>query len=172
MFVISKGAAGIAAISYRNVQIAVKVYTCSMPSLEPIITFLQLLIVSECFYILTMIAFKLSLAIFFLRILITQWQRYLIIGAVTTSTIFGVAYLFFAVFQCGWYTNVDVLILRMVAGKCAPKSVGLGMNYTYATLGTISDWTCGLIPILILRGSNMPRKTKIIVCGLLAFAAM
>ena len=132
----------------------------------------QLLIVAECFYILSMIALKLSLAIFFLRILASQWQRYVIVAAVTVSTIFGIAYLLFAVFQCGMFDSINIFIVRLVGGMCAKKPVGLAMNYTYAVLGTISDWTCGLIPIFLLRKSNMPLRAKIIVCGLLLFAAM
>jgi len=132
----------------------------------------QLLIVSECFYILTMIVLKLSLAMFFLRILAAQWQRWLIIAVVSISTAFGVAYFFFAIFQCGWVDNIDVFITRMILGQCASKPVGMAMNYTYSLLGTISDWTCGLVPIFLLKGSNMPRKTKIVVCCLLAFASM
>jgi hypothetical protein len=119
-----------------------------------------------------MIALKLSLAIFFLRILASQWQRWLIVTAVSTSTIFGVAYFFFAIFQCGFVSSIQVLIFRMVNGQCAAKPTAMAMNYVYALLGTISDWTCGLVPVFLLRKSNMPKKAKMIVCALLVFASM
>lgn len=127
---------------------------------------------SECFYILTMTALKLSLAVFFLRILSNQWQRWLVIGAVSTSTAFGIAYFFFAVFQCGRVDTINVFIIRMISGQCASKPVGMAMNYTYSLLGAISDWTCGLVPIFLLKDSNMPRKAKVVACGILVFASM
>lgn len=132
----------------------------------------QLLIVAECFYILIMISLKLSLAIFFLCILHTQWQRWIIVAAVSISTACGVVYLFFAIFQCGVVPNIDVFIIRMMSNQCASKPVGMAINFTYSILGTISDWTCGLVPIFLLKDANMPFKAKIVVCCLLAFASM
>jgi hypothetical protein len=119
-----------------------------------------------------MMALKLSLALFFFRIMVMRWQRWIILASITASTVFGVAYFFFAIFQCGWFSNIDMFIGRIVQGKCANKSVGLGMNYTYASLATISDWVCGLIPIFILRESTMLLKAKLIVCGLMFLAAV
>ena len=117
-------------------------------------------------------ALKLSLAVFFLRVLQAQWQRWLIVAAVSISTVFGIAYFFFAVFQCGFVTSIQIFILKMVTGQCADRNVGVAMNYTYAILGTISDWTCGLVPIFLLVNSNMPKRAKIMVCCLMAFASM
>jgi hypothetical protein len=120
-----------------------------------------------------MIALKISLGLFFLRFLITKWQRVLIIATVTISTIFGVAHLFFAIFQCGYFSNIEVFISRMISGTCAAQSVGKGMNYTYAVLTMITDWICGLLPIFVLHESTtMPKKTKIAVGGLLAVGSV
>lgn len=119
-----------------------------------------------------MIALKLSLTIFFLRVLITRWQRWIIVTTITLSTTFGVGYFFFAIFQCGYYYNINVFINRMVRGLCASMSVGLGMNYTYAALTTTSDWSCVVIPIFVLRESTMPLKRKLVVGGLMLFASV
>lgn len=109
---------------------------------------------------------------FFLRILVVRWQRLVLIVAISTSTIFGVAYFFFAIFQCGFCKNIAVFNYRISEGRCANKFIGLAMNYTYAILTTISDWICGLLPIFILKDSNMPLRAKFVVGGLLAFAAL
>jgi len=132
----------------------------------------QLLIVTECFYILTMIALKLSLAIFFLRVLVTRWQRWIIVTTITLSTLCGVFYFFFAIFQCGYFSNIAIFIHRMVRGQCASMSVGLGMNYAYAALATTSDWACVVIPIFVLRESTMPIRRKLVVGGLMLFASL
>jgi hypothetical protein len=60
----------------------------------------------------------------------------------------------------------------MVRGQCASKSIGLGINYTYAALATISDWACVLIPIFVLRESTMPLRRKLVVGGLMFFASL
>jgi hypothetical protein len=133
---------------------------------------MKLLICTELFYILTMIVLKLSIGLFFLRILVTRWQRLFLVSTIALATIFGVAHFFFAIFQCGLYAHIEIFIVRMVAGTCAKPKVGLGMNYTYATLTTFSDFVCGLLPIFILRESNMPIRTKIFIGCLLALAAV
>jgi hypothetical protein len=119
-----------------------------------------------------MIALKLSLGIFFLRILLSRWQRLLLLTAITLATVFGLALFFFAIFQCGLFSDIEIFMERMIAGTCAKPRVGLAMNYTYAILTTFSDWICGLLPIFILKDSSMPMQTKLVVGFLLALAAM
>jgi hypothetical protein len=118
------------------------------------------------------IALKLSLAIFLLRVLVTRWQRWIIATTIALSTTFGVGYFFFAIFQCGYFYNINVFIHRMVRGQCASMSVGLGINYTYAALVTTSDWSCVIIPIFVLRESTMPLRRKLVVGGLMIFASV
>lgn len=119
-----------------------------------------------------MITLKLSLAIFFLRILTILWQRWIIVTTITLTTLFGIVNLFFAIFQCGYFSNITVFVERIVHNQCASESVGLGINYTYASLATTSDWTCVLIPIFVLRESTMPMRRKVVVGGLMIFASL
>lgn len=119
-----------------------------------------------------MIALKLSLAIFFLRILIIPWQRLIILTAITLTTTFGIVNLFFAIFQCGYFSDISVFVYRIVRNQCANKAIGLGINYTYAALTTTSDWTCILIPIFVLKESTMPMRRKFLVGGLMIFASL
>ncbi|KAF2429293.1 hypothetical protein EJ08DRAFT_572017, partial [Tothia fuscella] len=133
---------------------------------------LQVMLCTEIFYILTMILLKISLCLFFMRFLITRWQRLVILSTVILATLFGVAHLFFAIFQCGYFTDIDQFIVRIATGACASEPISKGMNYTYAVLTMITDWICGLLPIFILKGSTMPRKTKWAVGTLLAFGSI
>jgi hypothetical protein len=132
----------------------------------------KLLLCTELFYILTIIVLKLSIGMFFLRILIERWHRLLLISIIAIANLFGVAHFFFAIFQCGLFSHINTFITRMVAGTCAKPKIGLGMNYTFAILTTISDLVCGLLPIFILRESNMPTVTKIAIGCVLAIAAV
>lgn len=89
-------------------------------------------------YILTTVIFKLSLAVFFLRIVNRKWQRRVIIGSVTIYTCFGVAWLFIAVFQCG---SPTAYYQNEVAGKCLPfKTVLRPLNYIHGVLNALTDW--------------------------------
>jgi len=48
-----------------------------------------------------MIFVKLSLGMFFLRIVLQRWQQWLVKGVMAMSVVFGIAYTFFVIFQCG-----------------------------------------------------------------------
>ncbi|TLD18271.1 Aldehyde dehydrogenase [Venturia nashicola] len=132
----------------------------------------SLILVTECFYVLSMITLKLSLAIFFLRILRILWQRWIILTTITLTTVFGIVDLFFAIFQCGYFSEITIFVDRLVHNKCASKGLGWGINYTYAALATTSDWTCVLVPIFVLQASTMPTKRKVVVGGLMIFACL
>lgn len=119
-----------------------------------------------------MVMLKLSLAVFFLRILTILWQRWIILTTVTLTTVFGIVNLFFAIFQCGYFSDITVFVDRLVRNKCASEAIGLGINYTYASLATTSDWTCVLVPIFVLQKSTMPTKRKSVVGGLMVFASL
>ncbi|KAG9645928.1 hypothetical protein KCU64_g10726, partial [Aureobasidium melanogenum] len=56
-------------------------------------------------YILTTVTLKISLAIFFLRIVVRPWQRKVIYAATTVYAVYATAFAFVAVFQCGIPTN-------------------------------------------------------------------
>lgn len=89
-------------------------------------------------YILTTVIFKLSLAVFFLRVVNQRWQRQVIIGSVTLYTLFGTAWLFVAIFQCGSPANYGA---NEAAGKCLPfQTVLRPLNYTHGVLNAVTDW--------------------------------
>lgn len=61
----------------------------------------QWLVTAEVFYVLTMLVLKISLALFFLRIMVKRWQQKVVYVAITFSTLMSIGYFFFACFQCG-----------------------------------------------------------------------
>jgi putative copper export protein len=124
-----------------------------------------------------MIAVKLALAFFFLRILTppssTQiLMRRTLIVTVTLSTLIGIAYFFFAVFQCGSISGSGTLLRKMKQGQCASADFGLAMGYSHGVITMLTDWVCGLLPVFILWNSKMPRRAKVVVGLLLGFAAV
>ncbi|KAI4849356.1 hypothetical protein E4T44_03400 [Aureobasidium sp. EXF-8845] len=121
-------------------------------------------------YILTTIIFKLSLAVFFLRIVNQRWQRQVIIGSVSLYTLFGTAWLFVAIFQCG---NPGDYGKNEAAGKCLPfQTVLRPLNYTHGVFNAVTDWIFAIIPIFVVRSAQMHKQQKITVCTILGLGVL
>jgi hypothetical protein len=120
-------------------------------------------------YILTTVALKISLAIFFLRIVVRTWQRRVIWTVTAIYTLYAIAFAFVAVFQCGIPTN---FLIKEAVGICIHDDVLQPMNYVHASLNAISDWTFACLPIFVLWNAQMPRSTKILAGFLLSLGAV
>jgi hypothetical protein len=130
------------------------------------------MIAAECLYIWCMMLIKLALGMFFLRIVIDQRQRQLIIFMISLSWVIGVAYFLFAVFQCGIPNGNGVAEwLTRISGQCISNpSVVEGISYTQTILNIVTDISFLLIPIPTLRESKLPHREKMIVIGIFAVA--
>jgi hypothetical protein len=115
---------------------------------------------------------KISLAIFFLRIMIKPWQRRTVYVAVTLSTLFNIAYFFFAIFQCGYPSSASVFVIRRLTGGCVSSIQILGVSYTHAAVTMATDLTFAALPISILRGSSMKKREKWIIGFILILGAV
>ncbi|KEQ69501.1 hypothetical protein M436DRAFT_22488, partial [Aureobasidium namibiae CBS 147.97] len=121
-------------------------------------------------YILTTIIFKLSLAVFFLRVVNQRWQRQVIIGSVSLYTLFGTAWLFVAIFQCG---NPGDYGKNEALGKCLPfQTVLRPLNYTHGVFNAVTDWIFAIIPIFVVRSAQMHKQQKITVCTILGLGVL
>ncbi|KAF2669659.1 hypothetical protein BT63DRAFT_455645 [Microthyrium microscopicum] len=129
-------------------------------------------ILIEVFYILTMLMLKISLGIFFLRVTIQPACRKTIYAAMTLSTAYGVPYLFYTIFQCGYFPSAISFFQMKLAGQCVSKLSLLIMNYTHAATSTLTDVTFFILPFFMLRPSQIKTKDKIIVGFILALAAV
>lgn len=120
-------------------------------------------------YILTTVALKISLAIFFLRIVVRQWQRRVIWITTAIYTIYATAFAFVAVFQCGIPTN---FLIKEAVGICIKDDVLQPLNYIHASLNAVSDWTFAFLPVFLLWNSQMPCSAKISAGLLLSLGAV
>jgi hypothetical protein len=57
-------------------------------------------------------------------------------------------------------------------GKCWDDKVVLGMDMTASLINCIGDWTFGILPLFVVRGLNMRKRTRLLVMCLLSFAAI
>lgn len=121
-------------------------------------------------YILTTVLLKISLALFFLRITMQPWQRYIIYAALTTYTIYGIAYFVLTVFTCG---DPSKYLENEAKGKCISiKTVIIPASYTQTALNAFTDWLYALLPIYSLLTLHLPKTTKLWACVLLALGAL
>jgi hypothetical protein len=58
------------------------------------------------------------------------------------------------------------------SNKCIPELPTIGITYALGAVNAFADWSFGTLPIFIVWDLQMNRKTKIMVVGILAFAAM
>ncbi len=129
--------------------------------------FIQL---KEVFYTATTILLKISLGLFFLRILTKRWQNRTFRIIIAVSVVYGLFFFFIILFQCGDPKHLaDRLLTKH---KCLPVGVVLGTGYGYGTINVIADWTFVLIPIAILLDSDLDRRSKISVSIVMAFGAV
>jgi hypothetical protein len=126
----------------------------------------------EVFYIVTMLTLKISIGIFFLRIAFRPWHRYIVYCSVTFSTVFSVAYLFVAIFQCGYFTSALVFFLRRVADECISRASNLALALTAGVITTLTDLSFAILPFAVLHRAAVSKKEKVIVGFILTLAAV
>ncbi|CAN9351717.1 unnamed protein product [Alternaria alternata] len=131
--------------------------------------FIQL---SEVFYILTTTFLKVSLGLFFLRVLTKKWQKLIFHVILAISATYGLYYVFIALFQCGDPTRLADSLLSPSSPNCLPSALLLTSGYLYGVINVIADWTFVLIPITVLLDSDLDRRSKISVSIVMALGAV
>ncbi|OAG03829.1 uncharacterized protein CC84DRAFT_1059881, partial [Paraphaeosphaeria sporulosa] len=127
---------------------------------------------SKVFYILTTTFLKISLGLFFLRLLTKPWQTRLFHVILAISGVFGIFYFFVTLFVCGSPTKLADSFIGARAKHCAPVWFVLTTGYIYGIINVVADWIFTLIPIVILMDSTMDRRSKISVGIVMSFAAV
>lgn len=129
----------------------------------------QYLVITFGLYILTTVVFKISLAIFFLRVVNERWQRQVIWATVSIYTLVGIVWFFVAIFECG---NPLQFAEKAALGQCLSwKRVLEPFNYFHGTLNAVTDWIFAIIPIFVVRGAQMTREARLSVIAILALGA-
>jgi hypothetical protein len=133
---------------------------------------LQFLLASETLYVWSMIFLKISLGIFFLRILVEKWQRATVYWVVGISTLFNFGYFWFVAFQCGVPNSGAEFWEKKITRQCASSGMILGFGYTQAGLSFLTDVCLAALPIPVLMRARIRKREKWVVGGILIMAAM
>lgn len=116
------------------------------------------MVVYSGIYALTCVLLKISLGLFFLRIITEKWQRHIIYAGITINTFYGITYFGLCTFGCGDPSNY---LLRITLNQCISiKHVVIPASYVFTGLNAAMDWTMALLPISTIWHLNMPTLTK------------
>jgi hypothetical protein len=131
----------------------------------------QLLIASESLYVWVIIFFKLSLGMFFLRILVERWQRRAVYIILFFASLVGFGYFWYAVFQCG--VPDDSYWEKRLNNECSesPRLI-LAIGYLHAVVNAFTDIALALLPIPVILRSKMSFRDKCVVSGIFTMATM
>ncbi|GME33329.1 Integral membrane protein [Neofusicoccum parvum] len=124
----------------------------------------------ELFYTSATCMLKCSVGLFLLRIAVKR-AHILTIHIMNGATILlSVAYFFVFIFQCNPVSSFWTI--KPNNEHCLPIEAIAGISYGAAALGSVSDWTFGVLPGFIVWDLQMNKRTKLVVVGILAFAAI
>ena len=135
-----------------------------------VLTSLQYWWFCEIFYVLTSCWLKQAIGVFLLRVAAKKIHIMILKGMMIASAVFSALYFLVVLLQCRpihtfWTDSPG-------ADTCIPATIIVGLTYAAGCLNAFADWTFGILPIFIVRELCMSRRAKILVAGLLAFAAM
>ncbi|EME47215.1 hypothetical protein DOTSEDRAFT_166073, partial [Dothistroma septosporum NZE10] len=109
-------------------------------------------------YIGSMMFFKISLGLFYLRLVIRPWQRHVVHVMIYFNIFYGTLLFFVAIFNCGDPTEYLENELKNV---CMPQDTLYGIQVTGSILNAITDWVFAVLPIFVLAKASMPLATKL-----------
>ncbi|EMD58572.1 hypothetical protein COCSADRAFT_264020 [Bipolaris sorokiniana ND90Pr] len=126
--------------------------------------------VSESSYVLTMMLIKISLAIFFARIVVKRWHLTVICVFVTLSIISSICTYLYIFLRCG--PDLDQYLIRELIRDCTPIQLDIFMAYQQAVFNSVTDIAFLFMPALVLWNSPMERRAKISVGIILVVATL
>ncbi|KAI8935515.1 hypothetical protein NX059_008086 [Plenodomus lindquistii] len=124
----------------------------------------------ELMYVLANTLLKFAIGFFLLRVAIERWHIIAIKLLMAGTAVFGLVYFFLVMLQC--LPVAEFWDNHPASDKCLPKGPTLGITYALAACNAAADWAFGLLPFCIVWSLEMKLKTKLLVAGILAFAAV
>lgn len=117
-----------------------------------------------------MMSLKISLGIFLVRVIVEDWQRWVIYVTVSINIVSSVATFFYVLLRCG--TPAKLAIIKQLQSQCAPRALDLFFGYQQASLTTLTDFIFATLPIFILWRSTMGTRIKVVTAFILALGAL
>jgi hypothetical protein len=116
-----------------------------------------------------MIFVKLSLGMFFLRIIIQKHLRQAVYVIMVVSTLYNLFTAFWDIGLCGNPTNY---VSNLMTGKCVPTEAQMALTYVHGAVNTLTDIAFACLPFILLRHSSLPQKIKVYIYFILGLSTM
>jgi len=141
-------------------------------------------------YLVDQIALKFSMAVFFLRIVQSKWQRIIIYVSMGIYATYSFAFIAVATFQCGvpkvvnFITGENCMPWDTVTGPMNCKStcrmmtpaVELILPFPYTDVAgvfnAVIDWIFIITPIIVVSKTMMTTRAKVSVCSIILLGAL
>lgn len=132
---------------------------------------IQYVMIWQLFYVLSLILIKNSICMTLLRIAVNKFHKWALYITMGLSTAIGLVGFIGMLSVCKpitgqWETGT---------GECAPRSTTISLHYLISAGAIVTDWSCAIIPALILWNAQMKRNVKMsvgIVLGLGSLASL
>lgn len=106
-----------------------------------------------------MVILKISLAIFYLRIVVARWQKLTIYATVGIATIFGTYYFFAVLFECGMPAD---FLYKALHNECSgSKQTRFAINMTAGVINAVTDFILAALPLTLIRKAAVPLPAKV-----------
>lgn len=117
------------------------------------------------FYTLSMLALKISSAIFFCNIFVERWQRIVVQVTVALYVAFGLAMFVMDFLPCG--LSLSFYSFSTILGSCQGFDIFINVNRAWSTFNAATDCMFAILSIIALYPSKLPTATKITAVALL-----
>lgn len=117
-----------------------------------------------------MIAAKISIGLFLLRVTVKRIHKYIIYTAMGLTVLTGLVFFFVTLLQCSpisffWDKSIKT-------GWCVEIDVIIGLTFLYSAISVICDFTFAILPFFLIWGLNMSVKTRVLLIPILGMACM
>ncbi|TDZ16460.1 hypothetical protein Cob_v010796 [Colletotrichum orbiculare MAFF 240422] len=122
-------------------------------------------------YCLSMIASKISIGYFLLRITVRKTDIWIIYTVMMLTVCTGVVFFFVTLLQCipvAYFWDKDL----GGGGNCISMDVIIALTYLYSACSVICDFTFAILPMVLIWNLKMDRKTKVALIPVMAMACI
>jgi hypothetical protein len=108
-----------------------------------------------------MMALKISLSLWFYKLMQRPWQRLVITIMLIVTLTVGLAYFLFGIFQCGIPNGGQAFWEKKLENKCVSQQTNEGLSYTHGLLNALIDIILVAMPIAMIWGAKLSTKEKL-----------
>ncbi|KAM0284649.1 hypothetical protein ACHAQH_001802 [Verticillium albo-atrum] len=121
-------------------------------------------------YCLGMIASKISIGYFLLRITVRRLDIWIIYSVMSITVLTGAVFFFVTLFQCN---PVSFFWAKSNPnGTCVNVEVIIALTYLYSACSVICDFTFAILPVFLIMSLSMDRKTRLALVPIVMMACV